>query len=155
MLQINLYLHLFLSFYKIGDFWDKFSGKPPSMGYAMNANERWKTPFYTRIEQSIAYRLSSHFGAKKKSNTKTNLLKILTRGIPVKIIYLFYIYISLSSLLIHTITIHIFYLKLQLYCSKVKVIVINLWHIILITNLYDINPALIYVYILYNHLKID
>lgn len=105
MLQINLYLHLFLSFYKIGDFWDKFSGKPPSMGYAMNANERWKTPFYTRIEQSIAYRLSSHFGAKKKSNTKTNLLKILTRGIPVKIIYLFYIFFIYIYLYINTYTI--------------------------------------------------
>ena len=97
MSENNLILTTFLSFLKISDFWGKFPGESPSVGYAIEGPKNIEKPRFTAdFDTFIAYRLWSHFGAKKKSNTKTNLLKILTRGIPVKIIYLFYIYISIT-----------------------------------------------------------
>ena len=105
----------FFSFSEKSRFPGKISGKSPSIGYAIEGPIIMKKPRFTHdLSRFIAYRLSSILRAKKKSNTKTNLLKILTRGIPVKIIYLFYISFIYIYLNINTLNSYLFHHQLLL-----------------------------------------
>ena len=98
----HMFNDTFLRFLKIVRFLRKISGALALGWLCYRGSINCENAHFTHVYDTfIAYRLWSHFGAKKKSNTKTNLLKILTRGIPVKIIYLFYIYIYLYLFYFH------------------------------------------------------
>ena len=97
--NLHMFMNTFLRFLKIVRFLRKISGALALGWLCYRGSINCENAHFTHVYDTfIAYRLWSHFGAKKKSNTKTNLLKILTRGIPVKIIYLFYIFFIYISL---------------------------------------------------------